>query len=204
VNRAGVEMSEEGITTRVVGARTRDLNQTKRAIDCIELIKNETKLTRQTIAEILTKAKNARAFVNNPERFCFEVIIIDNGSKIEQETSKIIKEEFLNNPEIKKKTTYIENENTGFGRGNNLGMKMAKGDYVLLLNPDTKLNTNTIQIMVDFMKSRPDVGISTCKLVKAIRALARSTRVKTVSYVGQIKEPAISPHTSATMIQQQQ
>lgn len=99
--------------------------------------------------------------------FDFEVIIIDNGSKIEQETSKIIKEEFLNNPEIKKKTTYIENENTGFGRGNNLGMKMAKGDYVLLLNPDTKLNTNTLQIMVDFMKSRPDVGISTCKLVKA-------------------------------------
>lgn len=72
VNRAGVEMSAEGITARVVGSRARDLNQTKRAIDCVELIKNDTKLTRQTIAEILTKANNTKAFLNNPERFCFE------------------------------------------------------------------------------------------------------------------------------------
>src|SRR3989344_4661322 len=72
VNRAGVEMGEEGITARVVGARTRDLNQIKRAIDPVELIKSDTKLTRQTVAEILVKADNTKAFLNNPERFCFE------------------------------------------------------------------------------------------------------------------------------------
>lgn len=72
VNRAGVEMNEEGITARVVGARTRDLNQIKRIVDPIELIKSDTKLTRQTIAEILVKADNTKAFLNNPERFCFE------------------------------------------------------------------------------------------------------------------------------------
>jgi type III restriction enzyme len=118
VNRAGVEMSEEGITTRVVGARTRDLNQTKRAIDCIELIKNETKLTRQTIAEILTKAKNARAFVNNPERFCFEVMRIIKAELvegyIEQIRYEVLSEQydvkqFENIPSYKETTHLVQN-----------------------------------------------------------------------------------------------
>jgi type III restriction enzyme len=82
VERAGVDIAASGISTRVVGSRADSLPQTKRVIDCIEFIKNETKLTRQTIAGILTKANNPTAFLNNPERFCFEV-------------SRIIKEELI-------------------------------------------------------------------------------------------------------------
>ncbi|OGC81164.1 hypothetical protein A2943_00745 [Candidatus Adlerbacteria bacterium RIFCSPLOWO2_01_FULL_51_16] len=73
VERAGVDIGKGGVTARVIGTRAEDLSQMSRVIDCVELIKNETKLTRQTVAAILTKANNVSAFLNNPERFCFEV-----------------------------------------------------------------------------------------------------------------------------------
>lgn len=82
VERAGVDIAASGISTRVVGSRADSLSQAKRVVDCIEFLKNETKLTRQTVAGILTKANNPTAFLNNPERFCFEA-------------SRIIKEELI-------------------------------------------------------------------------------------------------------------
>lgn len=82
VERAGVDIGKGGITARVIGTRAEDLNQSKRVIDCVELIKNETKLTRQTVAAILAKANNITAFLNNPERFCFEA-------------ARVIKEELI-------------------------------------------------------------------------------------------------------------
>ncbi len=57
-------------------------------------------------------------------------------------------------------------DNLGFSKGNNLGIRQAKGKYILLLNPDTKLSSDTLKVMLGFMESRPDVGISGCKLVK--------------------------------------
>jgi hypothetical protein len=60
----------------------------------------------------------------------------------------------------------LKNVNNGFSAGNNLGIKKASGRYILLLNPDTKLQPDTLEIMLDFMESRPDVGISGCKLIK--------------------------------------
>ena len=46
-------------------------------------------------------------------------------------------------------------------------MKESTGDYILLLNTDTKVTPENLQVMVDFMDSRPDVGAATCKLIKA-------------------------------------
>ncbi len=84
VERVSVAIAKSGISTRVIGSRAEDINQPKRSIDCVEFIKNETKLTKQTIAAILMKANNFTAFLNNPERFCFE-------------TARIIKEELVKN-----------------------------------------------------------------------------------------------------------
>ena len=72
VERAGVDIARGGISAKVIGSRSDNFSQAKRSIDCVEFIKNETKLTRQTVAEILIKANNITAFLNNPERFCFE------------------------------------------------------------------------------------------------------------------------------------
>lgn len=98
--------------------------------------------------------------------FEYEVIIIDNDPDFDG-TRQMVENEFLNKPEIKNKTIYIPNSsNVGFVKANNQALKISKGEYKLLLNPDTKVSPETFQVMMDFMESRPDVGIATCKLVR--------------------------------------
>jgi hypothetical protein len=54
-------------------------------------------------------------------------------------------------------------ENLGFARANNLGSRHSSGKYLLFLNPDTRLVTQAIDIMLEHMKSLPDAGIVGCK-----------------------------------------
>jgi len=55
--------------------------------------------------------------------------------------------------------------NLGFGKANNLGFNEAKGKYTLILNPDTLLEPDTLQVMYDYMESNPDIGTSGCKVL---------------------------------------
>ena len=82
IERVGLEMSAEGVKERVIGTGVEGLAQIKRVIDPVEMLKDATKLTRSTVLAILSKADNSTAFLNNPERFCFEA-------------AKIIREELL-------------------------------------------------------------------------------------------------------------
>lgn len=56
-------------------------------------------------------------------------------------------------------------ENLGFARANNIGIEKAKGKYLLILNPDTLLRNDTLQVMYDFMETHPDCGIAGCKVL---------------------------------------
>lgn len=108
---------------------------------------------------------NLNAVFASKVDFDYEVILLDNDS--DDGTVEMVREEFLSRPEIAKKLTLIaEPVNHGFGIGNNIGIKHAKGEYILLLNSDAIVEPNVLQEMVDFMKSRPDVGMATCKLMK--------------------------------------
>ena len=104
-------------------------------------------LTLQTLSSVF-KAK--------PLRGKMEVILIDNGS--EDNTPKLAKKKF---PQLK---TIVSSENLGFAGGNNLGMRKAKGRYVLLLNSDTLIKKDTLIKMVDFMDKHPQVGLATCRV----------------------------------------
>lgn len=74
VERVGIDINRSGVGGIVLGSEQGPGRAAQiRIIDCIEQIKAETKLTRATVAEILLKAGNIQAFLNNPERFCFEV-----------------------------------------------------------------------------------------------------------------------------------
>ncbi|OGE32002.1 hypothetical protein A2631_02695 [Candidatus Daviesbacteria bacterium RIFCSPHIGHO2_01_FULL_44_29] len=85
------------------------------------------------------------------------VYIIDNASS--DDSAKTAKQEF---PEF----NFILNpENLGFGKGNNLALEKIKEGYILLLNPDTKLEKGVISKMLEFMEAHLEVGISTCKIV---------------------------------------
>ncbi|MCL4393103.1 glycosyltransferase family 2 protein [Patescibacteria group bacterium] len=95
-----------------------------------------------------------------------EIIVIDNGN---DDTYQFFKN--------KKQYTYIKNkENIGFAKANNIGFKIAKGKYILVLNPDTKLKKNTIDTMFNFMEENLNVGMSTCKLLLPDGSLDRSCR----------------------------
>lgn len=53
----------------------------------------------------------------------------------------------------------IENkENVGFSKANNQAMRIAKGEYILLLNPDTVVEEDTFLKVCDFMDTHPDAG----------------------------------------------
>jgi hypothetical protein len=84
----------------------------------------------------------------------FEVIVVDNAS--EDGSVEMMKREF---PQVK----LIENqENVGFGRASNQGIKIAQGKYLFILNPDTLVGPNTLENIIDFMDSNPKVGIGGC------------------------------------------
>lgn len=79
-----------------------------------------------------------------------EVIVLDNASpKREIEALPV---EF---PKIK---FILNNENVGFSKGNNLAVKQAKGEYVLILNPDTIVYDNFFTSILNFADSTPKVG----------------------------------------------
>ena len=60
--------------------------------------------------------------------------------------------------------SYVKAENRGFGAGNNVGMKVAKGKYLFLLNPDTVVEKGTIRFLYDYLEKNNWVGLVGPKL----------------------------------------
>lgn len=81
-----------------------------------------------------------------------EVIVVDNDETKTIETA--LKGKF---PSVK----YVKSPgNIGFGAGNNLGAKYARGDYLFFLNPDTKVFPGTIDKLIEFMEKNKKAGIA--------------------------------------------
>jgi GT2 family glycosyltransferase len=80
-----------------------------------------------------------------------ELILVDNGSREDHESAYL-----LEYPEL----IYIRSEhNLGFAGGNNLGIKQATGDYLLLLNNDTEITPNLISELTAEMEQNPEIGM---------------------------------------------
>lgn len=56
--------------------------------------------------------------------------------------------------------------NLGYAHANNLALRRCKGEYFLLLNPDTELPSDALRRMVEFMDAHPEAGIAGPKLVR--------------------------------------
>lgn len=79
-----------------------------------------------------------------------EIIVVDNASV--DRTSQLITNHF---PAIH----LISNKvNVGFAKANNQAIAISKGEFVLLLNPDTIISEDTLKICLDFMDAHPDTG----------------------------------------------
>lgn len=80
-----------------------------------------------------------------------EAIIVDNNS---QDNTKQIIEPYLN----ERVKLIANNTNKGFTEGNNLGIKAAKGQYILFLNPDASLIPGVIHKLADYLDENLQFG----------------------------------------------
>ncbi|WNJ15974.1 glycosyltransferase family 2 protein [Pontibacter sp. G13] len=87
-----------------------------------------------------------------------EVIVVDNNSV--DGSQQMLKDKFSED------IILIENtDNPGFSKANNQGIQIAKGRYVLLLNPDTVVEEHTFKKCIDFMDARPKAGALGVKMI---------------------------------------
>lgn len=86
-----------------------------------------------------------------------EVIVVDNASG--DGTVDVIRETY---PRI---NVLANSENVGFARANNQGYKISRGEFVLLLNPDTVVGPETVRNALDFMRRTSDAGLAGCRQI---------------------------------------
>ena len=87
----------------------------------------------------------------------WEVLVVDNGSK--DDSVAMVKSSF---PQTNLITS---SENLGFSGGNNLALERATGDYLLLLNTDTRVEPGALSRMVDYMAANTEIGALGPRLV---------------------------------------
>lgn len=85
-----------------------------------------------------------------------ELIVIDNSPQNTLEKKLPMRSDLV---------YFFANKNLGFSGGNNLGVSKAKGEWVFLLNSDTKVNTTDVLEMFDITINNP-VLVSTAKLIQ--------------------------------------
>ena len=66
--------------------------------------------------------------------------------------------------------------NSGFAKGNNLGISQAKGEYILLLNSDTVLTEDSISKSIDKVKAGKDIGVLGCRMTFPDGTIQHSAR----------------------------
>jgi len=92
-----------------------------------------------------------RSIEENPASEPFEVVLVDNASS--DGTVKSIRDKF---PDV---VVIANSQNRGFAAANNQGIEKARGEYIFLLNPDTIVQLNSLNILIEFMDKNEDVGI---------------------------------------------
>ena len=98
-----------------------------------------------------------RTSINAAKNISHEIFVVDNHSV--DGSQSMIKELF---PGVK----LIESkQNLGFAKANNLAIRQAKGEFILLLNPDTVVGENTFEECIHFMEQHADCGALTVKML---------------------------------------
>ena len=98
----------------------------------------------------------------------YEVIVVDNASS--DGSVELIREKF---PDVR---LIANEENHGFAVANNQAMKIARGNFILLLNPDTIVQENTFSVILDFFRQHSDCGMIGCKILNPDGSLQLACR----------------------------
>ncbi len=116
----------------------------------------------------LLKQNLAQLFVLRREDFSVEVFVVDNGSK--DGSAHMVRDEF---PWVH----LMQNDyNAGFAKACNQAIRMAKGDVVLLLNPDTRVETGTLELTHRQLMEYRDIGVLGVRLLDDKGDVVRSVR----------------------------
>ena len=97
-----------------------------------------------------------------------EVFVVDNNSS-DDSVETIIRDylwvHLINNK-----------ENLGFSKANNIAIRQSKGEYVLLLNPDTIVGKDTLRGVVEFLDNNPKAGAAGVRMHNGDGTLAPESR----------------------------
>ena len=114
------------------------------------------------LEQCLTSVERALAGIEG------EVTVVDNHSS--DGSLAYLKPRF---PHV----TFIEsNHNLGFARANNIAIRQSRGEYILMLNPDTIVGEQTLKEVMAFMNSHPKAGAAGVQMLKANGEKANESR----------------------------
>lgn len=134
------------------------MNSIDSMVSVIIINYNTFQLTCDCIASVLHHTKEVP----------IEIILVDNAS-----TEKDPREFLKQFPTL---NLLCSDKNLGFAGGNNLGIRAAKGDFILLLNSDTYLLEDSISLSAAFMQAHEQVGVLGCRQVFPEGAIQFSAR----------------------------
>lgn len=136
-------------------------------IACIKSIYNngmlkQTQILNQVQDSFPTRARSSDQ--HDGKGLSLELIIVDNASQ--DDSVKTVKQ-LMQNQSIIKNWQVIENKNNvGFAQANNQAIKVAQGEYILLLNSDTVVQPKAIENLLKFaQKSDPSIGLIASSLL---------------------------------------
>lgn len=86
-----------------------------------------------------------------------EIFVVDNAS--DDGSVEMVRSRF---PAVR---LIVNKQNVGFARANNQALRQARGKYLLLLNPDTVVQEDTLHVMLRFLEANPRVGLAGCKVL---------------------------------------
>lgn len=97
-----------------------------------------------------------------------EVFVVDNHS--DDDSVEVVSRDYawvhlINN-----------RDNLGFSKANNIAIRQAQGEYILLLNPDTVVAEDTLKGVIDFMEQHPKAGGAGVRMHNADGTLAPESR----------------------------
>lgn len=109
-----------------------------------------------TADQVMTSVESVRRHTKGID---YEIIVADNNSKDDENLQKLIDDETI-------KVVKLD-DNYGFGKANNAGVKECTGEYIFLLNPDTICHDNSIKKLLDCLKADQTIGVISPNLINA-------------------------------------
>jgi GT2 family glycosyltransferase len=97
-----------------------------------------------------------------------EIFVVDNAS--DDGSPEYIREHF---PEVR---LIANNKNAGFGKANNQALAVASGKYLLIINPDTIVQEDTLHKMIGFFSCHPEAGMAGCRVLNPDGSLQLACR----------------------------